>query len=369
MRQQILITLGLCLAFSCLTMAQEYKMKPELWEVTGAGHVFETFEGKESLYLFRSRADLKTKIDFLTGIIEYDIFVTERRGFPGVRFRIQDGGNFEEFYIRPHQSGNPDANQYTPVFNGLTGWQLYYGPRYAAPVTYKMNAWNHVKLVIADKQAEVFINDMEQPALYIAELKREPAPGSIGFNGGGPSPFHIADLKVTKLNNPVLKSKRTPVPALEEGVINAWAVSNSFPETKVDDVFELGRDQKNGLSWETVDAEFPGFTNLARYAKIGAQNNTTFAKITITSDRDQVKKLTYGFSDRVRIYLNDKILAGGNDGFVSRDYRFLGTVGYFDEVYLPLKKGKNELWMAVSENFGGWTVMAKFDNQEGIKVD
>jgi hypothetical protein len=33
---------------------------------------------------------------------------------------IEDAANREEFYIRPHQSGNPDANQYTPVFNGLT---------------------------------------------------------------------------------------------------------------------------------------------------------------------------------------------------------------------------------------------------------
>ncbi|MBO3696852.1 hypothetical protein [Roseivirga sp. E12] len=344
-------------------------MSPELWDVTGAGHVFETFEGKQSLYLFRSRANLKTEVEFLNGIIEYDIFVTERRGFPGVRFRIQDAGNFEEFYIRPHQSGNPDANQYTPVFNGLTGWQLYYGSRYAAPVTYKMNAWNHIKLVIVNSEAEVYINDMEQPALYIAELKRDPASGSIGFNGGGPSPFHVADLKITKVGNPVLKSKRTPMPDLEEGVIRSWQVSNSFPEKKVDGVFQLGRDQKQGLTWENIDSEFPGYANLARFAKINAQNNTTFAKVIITSDKEQVRKLTYGFSDRVRVYLNDKILAGGNDRFTSRDYRFLGTMGYFDEVYLPLKKGKNELWVAVTENFGGWAVMARFDNQEGIKVD
>jgi len=38
---------------------------------------------------------------------------------------------FEHFYIRPHQSGNPDANQYTPVFNGVSAWQLYHGALYA----------------------------------------------------------------------------------------------------------------------------------------------------------------------------------------------------------------------------------------------
>lgn len=349
--------------------AQNFPSIPDIWEVKGAGHVFEPFEGKQSLYLYKSQATLKKDLTFETGILEYDIYVTDRRGFPGIKFRIADDSNFEEFYIRPHQSGNIDANQYTPVFHGLPGWQLYYGPGYAAPVVYKMNAWNHVKLVIAKSDAEVFINDMNIPVLYIPELKRKRMAGSVGFSGAGPSPFHVADLKVTKMSNPQLKSERTPWPKLEEGVIKSWSVSNSFPESEVNDIFELTKNQKEGIEWATVQAEYPGYINLARVAKIDPSNNTTFAKVTIISDRKQIKKLTYGFSDRVRVYLNDQILAGGSDGFTSRDYRFLGTMGYFDDVYLPLKKGKNELWIAVSENFGGWGIMARFENKEGIKVD
>ena len=46
---------------------------------------------------------------------------------------------------------------------------------------------------------------------------------------------------------------------------------------------------------------------------------------------------------------------------MSRDYRFLGTIGYFDAVYLQLKKGRNDLWIAVSENFGGWGIKAKLE--------
>jgi hypothetical protein len=30
----------------------------------------------------------------------------------------------------------------------------------------------------------------------------------------------------------------------------------------------------------------------------------------------------------------------------------------FDELILPLKRGDNELWFAVSEDFGGWAVTA-----------
>jgi len=36
---------------------------------------------------------------------------------------------------------------------------------------------------------------------------------------------------------------------------------------------------------------------------------------------------------------------------------------------LPLVSGKNELWLAVSESFGGWGVKAMFDDTEGIRVE
>ncbi len=49
----------------------------------------------------------------------------------------------------------------------------------------------------------------------------------------------------------------------------------------------------------------------------------------------------------------------GNDAFQTRDRSFLGTVGLFDELILPLKRGDNELWFAVSEGFGGWAVVAQ----------
>jgi hypothetical protein len=57
----------------------------------------------------------------------------------------------------------------------------------------------------------------------------------------------------------------------------------------------------------------------------------------------------------------------GADDYRSRDYRFLGTIGYFDELYLPLKKGENELIFAVSEDFGGWGIKALFEDPVGIR--
>jgi hypothetical protein len=56
----------------------------------------------------------------------------------------------------------------------------------------------------------------------------------------------------------------------------------------------------------------------------------------------------------VTVLLNGRPLYSGDDAYQSRDYRFLGSIGWYDSVYLPLVEGRNELVMAVSEAFGGW---------------
>jgi hypothetical protein len=53
------------------------------------------------------------------------------------------------------------------------------------------------------------------------------------------------------------------------------------------------------------------------------------------------------------------LLFRGDDSYRTRDYRFLGSIGWFDTVYLPLDEGENELLIAVSEDFGGWGVQAR----------
>jgi hypothetical protein len=80
-----------------------------------------------------------------------------------------------------------------------------------------------------------------------------------------------------------------------------------------------------------------------------------YAKTNIESDRDQVKKLYFGYSDDVSAFLNGQILYRGRSAQYFRDPGFLGIVNpENDAIYLPLKKGSNELLLAVSELGGGW---------------
>ena len=348
-------------------MAQEFPFNQRDWDIKAGGSVIENYKGKNSLYLFGGLARLKNQ-EFFTGILEYDIYVTQRRGFPGIHFRIQEDANYEEFYIRPHQSGNPDANQYTPVFNGNAAWQLYFGERFSTAINYEFDAWNHVKLVVTETQLEVFINDMDKPLLTVDELKHVHKPGGIEFSGGGPSGFHIANFKMTKTSNVRIKGTAKAKEKLPAGTVNSWSVSNAFAEKSLEGVNMLSNAQKRGLTWQTLKVEERGYVNLNRRAANTDNANTVFAKVLIESDKKQVKQLYYGASDRGLVYLNGAVLAGTYNNFRSQDYRHLGTIGFNDAVFLPLKKGTNELWIAVSENFGGWGVMAAFADMEGIRL-
>ena len=66
-----------------------------------------------------------------------------------------------------------------------------------------------------------------------------------------------------------------------------------------------------------------------------------YARTTIDSDRDQVKKLALGYSDDVSVFLNGEILYRGRSAQAFRDPRFLGIVSpENDAVYLPLEEGR-----------------------------
>jgi hypothetical protein len=90
-----------------------------------------------------------------------------------------------------------------------------------------------------------------------------------------------------------------------------------------------------------------------------------YARTTIESDRDQVKKLYVGYSDEVSVFLNGKILFRGRSAQNFRDPGFLGIMNpENDAVYLPLKKGSNELMLAVSELGGGWGFICRWADPE-----
>ncbi|MEM9834238.1 MAG: hypothetical protein AAF944_26630 [Bacteroidota bacterium] len=354
------------------TATSAFAQSPELvpfssdrWKITGE-HTLEEYKGQSAVKLTNGRAYL-SDVSLKNGIIEYDIAFTSDRGFVGAMFRIQDQENYEEYYMRAHQSGNPDAMQYTPVYNGMAGWQLYHGEGYGTPHFYRFQEWMHVKLVIADQQMEVYIDNMNVPVLHAFELKRNAEAGFVGIYTAGKGAY-FANFSFQSIANPPIKSSPKSFPAAEEGTIMQWQVSNAFGGKQLENQTELSKGFKSGLNWQTLTSESSGTVNLGQVSAVAEETNTVIAKVTVDSDQRQIKPLHIGYSDAVTVYVNGKAIYGGQRNFRSRDYRYLGTIGYFDTVYLPLDKGNNEIWFAVTENFGGWGIRARFPSLENISL-
>ncbi len=331
---------------------QKWRIEADQYEIT-------EFNEIPALYLKSGTARLMGS-QFHNGVIEFDLAFGEHRNFAGLQFRCQDMSNYEEFYVRPHQSGNPDAMQYTPVFHNNPGWQLYHGKGYSAPYSFIFNGWNHFKLIIKDNRMDVYINDMNQPVMEVYDLKGGWHEGEIGFwnfRGGA----YYTNLRIVEKDDPPLFSEAIDAPPAAEGTLFQWEVSNPLPSHLLQDVINLNDLNQEDLEWTEITAEYSGLINLGRLSSATDKSNAVLVRMFVDSDVEQIKRIDFGYSDEVAVYVNNRIMYSGNNRFQSRDYRYLGTIGYFDSVYTPLVKGKNEVIFLVSENLGGWGLKAKMN--------
>ena len=281
------------------------------------------------------------------GTIEADLAVGDQRAFHGLAWRV-NGKTYESFFVRPHQVGNPDAVQYTPVFNDVSAWQLYHGPGYWAPVSFPIGRWFRMRVCFAADRGEAYLDDMAQPALVFARLKAPVVAGGIGIQVGGPG-LHVARFAYDP-TKPILSGRAPRRPRNHPGTIERWWVSNPVAE---------GAPLAFAQGWSRLESESGGLVNLARLHPIRGRRNTVFARTTIRAAAAGLRALQMGFSDRAVVYLNGRPLFAGDDTYRARDYRFLGSIGYWYTVQLPLEAGDNELAVAVSESFGGWGLMAR----------
>jgi glyoxylase-like metal-dependent hydrolase (beta-lactamase superfamily II) len=332
----------------------------ERWEIDAVETELVDYLGQAALKI-KGGSALLPDLDIKNGLVEFDIAVAEERGFAGLVFRVQDEGNYEHFYIRPHQSGNPDANQYTPVYNGVSAWQLYHGSEYAAPIEYRFNEWMHVKIVYAGKKADVYI-DSDEPVLRINNLRRDELSGATGLHSGNFSSVHFANFKYTVLADAYALPSPEHESATHDGTVMKWQVSDAFDAGALEGVPQLTAAHTEGRMWTSLNAEESGITNLAQVQGIEQGKNTVFARVVLSAGELATKKLSFGYSDAANVYLNGTLIYAGDNTYQSRDYRHLGTIGLFDSVVLPLKLGENELWIAVAESFGGWGVQARIDD-------
>lgn len=359
MRRWFAVVAGLLLATPAL--AGSVPVDDPRWEIEAEDHAVEQRAGRQAMRLRNGRAMLA--VPFADGTIEFDILVDREQGYSGVQWRTVSPGNHEEFYIRPHQSGNPDANQYQPVFHGVAGWQIYHGTEYAAPVEYRFGEWMRIRIDVAGDRARIFLDG--EPILLVNDLHGNFGAGGLGlFSGFAPAWF--SEFRYENSAVPEIPPGASESPELPEGLVMRWEVSDAVGEDELLGETALPEGRLDALAWHTLDVEPNGVANLARVQGREA-GNTAFVRLRLESEVARIQEIRFGFSDRVRIYHNRRLIYSGADRWRSRDYRFLGTVGLYSSVFCALEPGENEIVLAVSEDFGGWAVEAAFVPEPGVR--
>jgi len=347
------------------------------WTIRAQGQVIEGYKGKNSIYLQNGMAYIPDA-GFLNGIIDFDVYLSYQTSFSGLVFRLTDPSNYEELYLRAQQSGYPDAYQYTPVWNGIPAWQLYHdqydgvndgfiswkprgmGMGYNGTLDYSFDRWMHVRLLVKGKQAELYLDNKDEPVAFMRGLQMDPMTGGVGIKSQVGA-AHFADFSFTVTDDIQFKTRDKSLPTINTaGAVLKWDVSSPLKESVITGKNELNAAWLNNMKWKEQTTDVNGLLNLARFAAIVDSNNAMLVRIKINSDNNQLKKLIFGYSDRVKVYCNGMAMYAGNTTFRTRDFRHLGTIGFYDEIYLPLKKGENEIIFAISETFGGWGIMAKW---------
>ncbi len=346
-----LLVLIICTASNVLADERSVDFQSDSWLVED-GEV-EEFLGRQS---FRGTGYLDG-VTFANGIIEVEMAVNGQRSYPGIKFRIESPGNMEKIYVRPHRAGlYADAVQYAPEINGVSEWQFYNGEGFTAAVDLSENEWIPVRLEFLGNRARVFIGDLSTPVLQIDDLQRDPVAGAIGLFNQNDSTAHFSNLRYTITDEIAFEPFQPYV--LPLGMIRDWELSNAFSLAQVN--LEKSSEEHNfdEITWHDVQSNEHGLVDVALYVEnAGASPKAVFARTTIHAEQDTIISYAFGYSDAITVFLNGRILFFGNSSYRYRDPSFLGILGLFDMLFLPLEEGDNILEIIVAESFGGWGFM------------
>jgi hypothetical protein len=268
-------------------------------------------------------------------------------------------------------SGSPYALQYQPTHARTGAWQLYHGPGYTAPAVFDRTRWTRVRVEVGGSRARVFVGDSAtEPALVVAALKRGVGPGAFGVVEGTASVdapgVYFSNFRYTVRRSAVaepaaaeLAAAMPGAPSGTAGAICRWELSPAVAVDRapLDTLPAAARGDRRG--WVAAEAEPNGLVNIARYRAMAGPRSLVLARAVIHADRDEVRRLAFGYSDDVTVFLNGQPVFAGRNGYDARYPSASGLVTADDAVFLPLRRGTNELVLAVAEEFGGWGFLAR----------
>lgn len=342
-----------------MARSEAIPMTADRWETEGQV-TFPVRDGRHSLRLGSQPgqppqggvANIKG-LQFTTGVVEFDMLITGEKDFAGPIFRQDDRGGGEIVYFRPHLNGKPDAIQYTPIVNGNLAWQIFTGPGFEAETIYPLNSWMHVRADIYSSSATISVDG--KPVLHIPELKSGLGSGKLGVAAlmFGSYYANFTVEPIAGYRDPLPAPALEPLPA---GSVRTWQVTPAL--TQANAFVRAATGNWKDVDWHPIAVETNGIANLSKAGPDADDRDSFIARFGLRSRAAKTATMHFGFSDKVRVFLNGRALYEGADLQGSRDYRFLGHVGFWDTLFLPLKAGHNDVVLVVTDDTNGGTAAA-----------
>ena len=130
----------------------------------------------------------------------------DARGFVGVAFRVSnDASSYECFYLRPTNGRAEDQlrRNHSAQYISIPGYEWYTlrektPGKYESYVDLVPGEWTKVRIKFSGKDAQLYINGAEQPALVVHDLKQPVKAGAVALWVGTGTVAHFADLKLSR---------------------------------------------------------------------------------------------------------------------------------------------------------------------------
>ncbi len=252
--------------------------------------------------------------------------------YPGIVFRYADLRTYELAYVVPAASGQSDAIQYDPVFNGSNTWQLHNGPAYQRQATVPTGEWFTLRIDVVGERAAIRIAN--QPPLVVERLSHGQTAGGVGLWTFRPARFR--NLCVTPARS--FDNLSGEIPQAPEGVIDAWWLPGTG----------------------SITTEANGVLNLNRY-KPSSYGEVQLVRYFSLDDRLDLE-IAFGYSDELQLSLDGTMLFEGTNTFAGfESYEARGWVRpEYGRLVHPTGAGRHRLEAVLrpTEPFGWGLIVA-----------
>ncbi|TDG00164.1 hypothetical protein [Paenibacillus piri] len=237
--------------------------------------------------------------------LEAEIACPGPYGFVGLAFGARDAGNYELVYVSPGIDGGLGEIQYDPIMNGSSTWQIYNGPRYQAPAPFRPGEWTRLALEIQPDRVAIRVGEAAEPQLVISSLQHGRAAGRIGV--WGYLPGYVRNLRAEAMQPAAsARSEAADLKRLAaDGFVTEWSVSKPYP---------LGEWPEPEDRWVRASVEENGTLNVNRL-HASARDISVQACCAFQLPEAQETRLTFGFSDALRLWVNGEEVYRGEWGW------------------------------------------------------